>query len=355
MSRSTRVFVVLCVLAALAAMGVRRLLEGTAGVTPVPEAGTIRVATWNIGWLLEGTGEERLRNVKSVVESLRPHILAVQEVESRVALRQALPPDYEIAMADDPLEDQELALAVRKPAVIVGKAEMLFADAKHDYAFPSRRNLLKVRVKIGSRDIYCYVAHYKSRGGGRLETDPSRVAASRFILDYLRSRKDRNVVVLGDFNDTPGDESVDILESGNYDGKQNGESYLVNLMQPFYDDDYVTQGYFRMYRGAATEPIVRGAKADNDRLRGTDYLFPRDVNVTQALFDQILVSPSLSVRATDAAIYFGKNALSGRESDVKRNKEGVATINRHGTLASDHLPVYADFNFGANESSGAPK
>lgn len=337
-------------------MGIRRLLEERAGLATAPEVGTIRVASWNTGWLLEATDAERLRNINSVVRSLQPHILGLQEIESRAALRRVLPAEYEIAMVDDPEEDQELALAVRKPATVVGKAQMLFADAKHDYAFPSRRDLLKVHIRSpDGQDIYCYVVHYKSRGGGRLETDPSRVAASRLILDYLRSRTERNVIVLGDFNDTPGDTSVDILESGRYDGKLKGETFLVNLMQPFYDEDFVTQGYFRLYRGTPKKPIVRGAKADNDRLRGTDYLFPRDVKVTQALFDQILVSKHLSSGVDQAAIYFGKNALTGSESDVRRDKEGVATINRQGTLASDHLPVYADINLDAIVSSGAPK
>jgi endonuclease/exonuclease/phosphatase family metal-dependent hydrolase len=337
-------------------MGVRNLIEGAAGTAPAPDAGSIRVVTWNMGWLLEATSEERLRNIRSVVDSLQPHILALQEVESREALLRALPPDFQIAMADDPLEDQELAIAVRKPATISSKAQMLFTDAKHDYAFPSRRNLLRIQVRVpGGQEVTCYVVHYKSRGGGRLETDPSRVAASRFILDYLRSRKNQNVIILGDFNDTPGDESVDILESGNYDGKHAGDPYLVNLMQPFYDDDFVTQGYFRMYRGSSSKPVVRGAKGDNDRLRGMDYAFPADVNVTQALFDQILVSTNLAKRVERTNIYFAKNALAGRESDVKRNKDGVAIINRHGTLASDHLPVYVDISFGEIESNGAPK
>jgi len=337
-------------------MGVRRLFEGGAGVAAAPKVGTIRVASWNTGWLLEATDAERLRTIHAVIRSLQPHILGLQEVESRAVLRRVLPAEYEIAMADDPEEDQELAIAVRKPAAIVGKAQMLFADAKHDYAFPSRRNLLKVQVRIpDGQDIYCYVVHYKSRGGGRLETDPSRVAASRFILDYLRSRRERNVIVLGDFNDTPGDASVDVLESGRYDGKPTNEPYLVNLMQPYYDDDFVTQGYFRFYRGTPTKPIVRGAKADNDRLRGIDYLFPRDVKVTQALFDQILVSMNLSAGVDHAAIYFGKNALSGRECEVRRDDQGVAIINRQGTLASDHLPVYADINLDEIVSSGAPK
>jgi len=356
MGRPIRVFIALCVLVALAAMAVRKILEGNAGVVAPPESGSIRVATWNMCWLLEATGGDRIRKVKSVVQSLQPDVLAMQEVESRKALRRVLSSEYEIAMADDPREDQELALAVRKPVVIVG-SKLLFADSKHNYAFPSRRNLLRVQLRTpDGGEIFVYVVHYKSRGGGRLDTDPSRIAASRLLLDYLRSRKEQNVIVLGDFNDTPGDTSVNILESGEYDGLSKGShDYLFNLMQTMYDNDYVTQGYFRMFRGAAVNPKVRGAKADNDRLRGINYQFPRDVNVTQALFDQILVSKKIESRVGDAHIYFGKDALSGMEGRVKRNNSGVAIIEKQGTLASDHLPVFVDINLAGSESSAAPK
>lgn len=354
MPRATRVFLAFCVIAAIVAFAVRQALNGRAAIAK-PEAGTIRIATWNLCWLLEETSPARLRKMRSVITSLQADVIAMQEVESRSILRSLLPPDYSIAMIDDPKEDQELAVAVRKPSSFAGEPEMLFAGAQFDYAFPARRNVLRVRVNSPQDELVLYVVHYKSRAGGRLSTDPSRIAESRFLLDTLKAREDARVVLLGDFNDTPDDTSVEVLETGSYDARRTGNPYLVNLMQPFYDDDYVTQGYFRMYRGSVQEPIVRGAKVDNDRLRGMNYSFPRDVRVTQALFDQILVSPSLAEKVVATGIYFGENALTGKEPDVRRDPDGNPVIYKQGTLASDHLPVYADLKFSATESSAAPK
>ncbi|MDQ2985635.1 MAG: endonuclease/exonuclease/phosphatase family protein [Armatimonadota bacterium] len=359
MGRGLRAFAALCVLAVLAAIAIQRFLARDAGETAPPATGTFRIATWNLGWLLEATKPDRLKNMRRVVESLGPHILAAQEVESKVALTGILPPGYTIAMADDPEEDQELAVAFKAPFKLAGKPRILFTKPSQDSAFPGRRNVLEVGLRSPSGEVVqVIVVHYKSRGGGRTESDPSRIEASRLLLDYLQGRRYKSAILLGDFNDTPDDASINILESGNHLGGEINDDpgkYFVNLMQSFYDDDYVTQGFFRRFRGMAIEPVVRGASKDNNRLRGQYYQFPRDVKVTQALFDQILVSPPLYRQFHNAAIYCHDNALAGRESQVTRNKQGLAIIKLHGTLPSDHLPVYADFRYGSIEPTDVPK
>lgn len=359
MGRGLRAFAGLCILAILAAIGIQRFLSRDAKSTAPPSTGTFRIVTWNMGWLLEATKPERLKNMRTVIESVGPHILAAQEVESKAALSGILPPGYTIAMADDPKEDQELAVAFKAPFTLAGKPRILFTKPSQDSAFPGRRNVLEVGLRAPNGEvIQVIVVHYKSRGGGRTESDPSRIEASRLLLDYLQSRRYESAILLGDFNDTPDDESMNILESGNHLGGEIDDEpgkYFVNLMQSFYDDDYVTQGFFRRFRGTAIEPVVRGASDDNNRLRGQYYQFPRDVKVTQALFDQILVSPPLYRQFQSAAIYGEINALAGRESQVTRNKQGTAIIKLHGTLPSDHLPAYADFRYGPNEPTDAPR
>ena len=348
MGRGVRIFVLICLVVTLAALALRKLQEESKTLPPT-EAGVYRLATWNIGWLLDETGEERISNIRAVIEGLSPDVLAVQEIESKAALLRALPGGYDVAIADDPREDQELAVAVRSPFKLVGKHKVLFASPQHDYAFPGRRNVLEVPILApDGTEIYLYVIHYKSRGGGRTESDPARIGASRLLLDYLNEQKRDNVIVLGDFNDTPGDDSLNILESGDAMGGKIEEkvgAYLVNLMQPFYQRDYVSQGVFLHYRGGSAKPIARGAREDNDRLRGEYYDFPDDVKVTEALFDQILVSHSIYSKIEESGIYAEPHALEGRDSRIDRNREGVAIIERHGTLPSDHLPVFTDIDF----------
>lgn len=347
-SRNLAAIAAALIAVALAAYGVRVWL-GRGAETPPPVEGTYRIASWNLGWMLEEVGEARCARVRSVVEQLSPHVLAIQEVESKAAALRVLPTGYEVTMIDDPREEQELALAVRKPFRLVGEAEMHYAESRHDDAFPSRRNTISVLVDgPGGERFRFYVVHYKSRSGGRLETDAARVGASRLLLDLMRSRNDNQVVVLGDFNDTPGDRSVNVLESGEYnpagDDPHPGR-HLVNLFQPLYEADYVSQGFFRAYRGSVAEPVMRGASADNERLRGVDYRFPRDVKVTQALFDQILVSPGLSARVASVGVFVSETALKGTPTEVRQRSDDTWDVARQGTLPSDHLPVFADIRF----------
>ena len=69
-----------------------------------------------------------------------------------------------------------------------------------------------------------------------------------------------------------------------------------------------------------------------------------DLAVVQALFDQILVSPNLlKLQLGDAGIYCGKDAVEGDVSSVHKTGRGATVYETQGSLASDHLPVYADF------------
>jgi hypothetical protein len=145
MGRGLRAFVVLCVIVAACAFAVRRWLSPVTDYSP-PAEGTYRIATYNLGWLLDGSSEARYRNLVSVLGTLEPHILAVQEVESKEAFLRILPPGYEVAIANDPLEDQELGLAVRAPFRI-RSFKVLFASRRYDYAFPGRRNVLEVESR----------------------------------------------------------------------------------------------------------------------------------------------------------------------------------------------------------------
>src|SRR5688500_4964688 len=100
MGRGARTFIVLCVVLAAMAYAAKRWLLPEYDIT-LPAVGTYRIATYNLGWLLDGSSETRYRNLLEVIESLEPHVLAVQEVEGREALLRVLPNGYEVAIADD--------------------------------------------------------------------------------------------------------------------------------------------------------------------------------------------------------------------------------------------------------------
>lgn len=94
-----------------------------------------------------------------------------------------------------------------------------------DY-FPDKRDVLVVRVKYPTDNLEFYVmaVHAKSRFGGRATTDPRRIAAARIMVQKLKAGYPGNpFVLLGDFNDNPDDESMNILETATWPVKTESE------------------------------------------------------------------------------------------------------------------------------------
>ncbi|MBL1150366.1 MAG: hypothetical protein AKCLJLPJ_02257 [Fimbriimonadales bacterium] len=339
MRRTVGSFLVILIVAAATFLLIKFGFERPV-VIPEKQSG-LRIATYNIAWMGEGMTPERVANLRSVLANLKADIVAVQEAESLKAMRRVFGREWQIAMLNDPSELQELALAVRLPSKVLSRS-MVFPDSSLDDAFPGKRDVLRVVVRPPSgNDIVFYVVHMKSRRGGRIETDPQRIKACALLASRLEKSKDERIVVLGDFNDYPDDRSVNILETGDPNARGEMEErpgrLFINLAEDLAKRECVSLELHARFRGRPMQPVVYGARWDNNRLRGVKYRFPDDVNVTQALFDQILISHSLK----DAVIgrpfvYAGADALRGAEA---RRLEGGR---QEGSLASDHLPVCVD-------------
>lgn len=305
----------------------------------------IRVAAYNIGWYSENSNPKRNENLKSVISNLKAEVIALEEIQSRAALSQIFDNNWQIGIADEESEDQEVAIAVKKPNKLIS-SELIFKGEKFDYAFPGKRDLLRSVVELpNGTQLVFYTVHMKSRSGGRLQTDAQREMGAGLIAGYIAGQKDENSIVLGDFNDSPSDRSLSIFETGNlkaeagHDGRKG--PFLANLFEDLNDKDAVSFDLYSYYTDEDLEPYIKGAKADNDRLRGKEFRFPQDVKVPQILFDQILVSPRLAIGAK-AGVYAKADALRGDPGKQTRNAEGRAVYRYKGSLASDHLPVYAD-------------
>ncbi|MBS1721727.1 MAG: endonuclease/exonuclease/phosphatase family protein [Armatimonadetes bacterium] len=312
---------------------------------PARAGGVVRVMTYNLQWFSEDANPKRIDNVRSVLAHIQPDVVALQEIESERALRQVFGNEFELGIIDVPDEHQELALAVRKPFSLVS-TELVFSTPSLDEAFPGSRDVLKCLVQTPTGvPMTVYVVHMKSRRGGRLTTDSARESACGLLAAYLATRaKDENAIVLGDFNDAPDDRSLNVLESGDLAARAGDSvrtpSLLVNLADDAAKKDMVSEGLYKLFNGRPIDPVVRGAKADNDRLRGQDYDFPADVRVEQILFDQILVAPRMA-KGARLQVYSGEDALRGSPGRTTVNGNEVSYDDK-GDLASDHLPVWAD-------------
>ncbi|MFQ6113983.1 MAG: endonuclease/exonuclease/phosphatase family protein [bacterium] len=312
---------------------------------------TFKIATYDIFFLDDGISTERKNNLQKVIKELGADVIGFQEIDNPEALRNILNENYDIAMIDDPEEVLELALAVRPPFRIKSY-NSVFPESAYDAGFPRKRDLLQVVVDGYGKEFVFLVHHAKSRWGGRIKTDSRREAASRLIVDYIKANLLRkNVVLLGDFNDNPDDRSLNILEYGDKDARAGvdtkEDSFLFNTSEQLLEKEICSYDYFSIYEDISTDrfnPVVQGSREENNKWRGKEYNFYRDVKIKSILFDQILVSMNLKKHVADSGVLNYSAAIKGELSKIKFVHDQLTYINR-GSLASDHIPVWTILKF----------
>ncbi len=307
----------------------------------------VRVATYNIWYLNDQIGDARRRNLREVVDQLDAHVIGLQEVADRAAIRQIFPTETWQAVIDDQSDDkQDVALVVRKPARLKGQPEhvrdkdagdedFIFEGRQFERGFANRRDLLAVEVEIpGCGSFTVFVHHGKSRREGRMASEERRIFASREIVKVLKAQfAGRDFVLLGDFNDNPDDASMNVLETADANAKGGVEDadgpYLLNLGEALIAEDRVSHGLAARNiagtgPGARIETTVRGSRRKNNEMRG------RDEEVGPILLDQLLIPVAMKSRYISASVrvFDSPTALRGGQD-----------------RPSDHLPVFADFLF----------
>jgi exonuclease III len=246
---------------------------------------------------------------------------------------------------------QELAIAVRRPFEIV-TLKMVFPEEVNEQTFPGKRDLLEAQVEGYGQLFTVLIHHAKSRSGGRVETEERRVLASRMMMQFLVSRvKQDRIILMGDFNDNPDDRSLNILEYGSVDVEggidEKPDTYLFNVTESLLDKDYCSYGYNYLYDGlkeSTFDPVVKSAREENNKWRGQEHDFMKDVKVKANLFDQILVSQNLKDRVMDRGIFTGASAVVGKRSRVRFEGNKLEYTLR-GDFASDHVPVWMVLQF----------
>ena len=304
----------------------------------------VRVATYNIKFLSTNVQQEgdRLAKLREVIDLLDADVIGLQEIADRAALALVFPPqEWHLVIDDDSADAQDVALAVRKPFSVLGlppdldadDPHFLFSSASNDL-FPNRRDVLAVEVQVPNdpATFVVMVIHAKSRVGGRASTDARREDAARALVRVLeRDFDDKDVILLGDFNDNPDDRSLNILETGDPNAPAGPEEiegpFLLNLTEPLVAADQVSFG--RGPSDVVGEVITTtdpGSRARNNQARGTN------ANTGDILFDQILIPVRMRDRYVSGSITIFNHRVA---------LKGTAP-----TRASDHLPVSATFVFG---------
>ncbi|USD39219.1 endonuclease/exonuclease/phosphatase family protein [Ferrimonas sp. SCSIO 43195] len=319
--------------------GYRHILVGafiSLVISTWAKAKPLTVATYNIKYLTACVNSVRESHLRQVIELADFDLWALQEVKDRRALIYFFPEeDWNIVIDDQSTDDQNLAFVIKKDVKYrlesgnthdAGKLDFLFPDSSN---FPDKRDVLKVYLEVAelSDEIVVLNHHAKSRYNGRLTSEPVRIGASLEIVDYLSSSAEQYVVLLGDFNDTGDDASLNTLENGvksTIELENNTGSFMENLTESLLSVDAVTYGLnsraIDSMDRSRLNPTISGSRQDNVLNYDDGYV------VKRALYDQILVSPALKDHAmvNSADVFAGAVSVAGNSD----------------TRASDHVPLF---------------
>jgi len=177
--------------------------------------------------------EKKLHNIARVINAMRDEngvyhtILGVSEIENRlvledlVSLPELVSANYQIVHYDGPdARGVDVALLYRPDQFNYIDSESIpftFEDSGVEFTLNEEeqkafktRDILMVHGQINGEDIAVYVAHLPSRIGGK-GTD-LRPRGAEIIYNHVQQLKqeypDIKVVVMGDMNDNPTDESM---------------------------------------------------------------------------------------------------------------------------------------------------
>jgi exonuclease III len=221
-------------------------------------------------------------------------------------------------------------------ALIYRKEKFLkISDTAYQVRFPfdtaSRtRDILYVKgLALDADTIHIFVTHWPSKYGGAFVTIPKRKYVAKQIKSYadriLKQNINAKIIIMGDFNDTPDDESVrQGLSPKPIDKFRKGD--LINLMETIETHHLGTH----FYGGGAT---------------GNEWSVLDQMIVSSGLLDG---KKGLHIKNKEAHIFSAAFLL-------ENNSEGIIVPNRtfhgmkyHGGY-SDHMPVYLDLEKGDND------
>jgi len=170
-----------------------------------------------------------------------PDLIALEEVENinvvkRLIYKLDRSRDYVVAHRDSPDERGiEACIVFDRNVFDIDRIVPIHVDIPTGY---KTRDILHVIVihKKSKTKFHFFANHWPSRIGGDEKTEPNRIAAAkvlRTVVDSLmKFDKDKQIVILGDFNDEPDNKSIDsVLNAKDFKcgQKKIKKSTLLNL------------------------------------------------------------------------------------------------------------------------------
>ncbi len=187
--------------------------------------------------------QTKLNHLALVIASMgSPSIVGLAEVENKNVLEDLIKQNaiknagYAIVHFDSPDERGiDVALLYKKDIITIIDSKPIYVRLPDNNGGATRDILfVQVKLKQTKKDIYIFVNHWPSRSGGSVETKMRRAIAANTLkntIDSLNAKlTDPAIIIMGDFNDTPSDESITEVLQTNKLRSNYCDECLVNLM-----------------------------------------------------------------------------------------------------------------------------
>lgn len=206
-------------------------------------------------WTVERYSQ-KLANMEKVIATIvdgnGPDVLGMCELESRQAVNdlfsaKTFEGNYDIVHYDSPDERGiDVALAYNKQKLSVLESQKVTVRLQRDTS-DRTRDILWVRTltRISGDTIDFIVCHFPSRREGKEQSEPDRLDAAKACIQIAREKCNfsrQNLVIMGDFNDEPWDQSISGI-IGAADARKDEHSELQNLMWQFREEGKGTYRY----------------------------------------------------------------------------------------------------------------
>ncbi|MEI6682046.1 MAG: endonuclease [Bacteroidota bacterium] len=169
-----------------------------------------------------------------------PAIIGLCEVENRYVLNKLIyetplkPWKYRFIHHESPdLRGVDVALLYRPDRFRVLGSQPVAIRFPFDTTAQTREILIVKGILFGIDTLTIFVNHWPSRRGGNLESAPRRNFVAGVLkreVDSVQDEKPCNILIIGDFNDEPEDESLRLHLQAATDTNSFDKHQLFNLM-----------------------------------------------------------------------------------------------------------------------------
>lgn len=147
------------------------------------------------------------------------------------------------------------------------------------------RDILYVTGILGGDTVHLLVNHWPSRREGKEKTEPERKAAAavnkKIIDSLLHVQKDVRIIVMGDFNDNPVDESIQGILAAGVDKHRLKENSLYNPFISIYQSGHGTVLYKKHWDLFDQVMLSYGLLYHNSLQFESAEIFKKDYLITQ--------------------------------------------------------------------------